>query len=154
MPPRVGSRVVVGILGVEGRVLSLHDEQAEVDVRGKRLRVAIRDLRVLDEGSRGQPSMGSSSSHVTVNVRRPDGLLPDLNVIGCNVDEAQTRVEQHLDQALLREQRHLRIIHGHGTGQLRRSIAALLEHHPLVDRFSLAPPDQGGGGVTLVELKE
>jgi DNA mismatch repair protein MutS2 len=153
-PPQVGSRVVVGILGVEGRVLSLHDEQAEVDVRGKRLRVAIRDLRVLDEGSGGHRSTGSTSNHVTVNVRRPEGLLPDLNVIGCNVDEAQTRVEQHLDQALLREQRHLRIIHGHGTGQLRRSIAALLERHPLVDRFSLAPPDQGGGGVTLVELKE
>ena len=152
-PPTIGARVMVGILGVEGRLLSLHEEQAEIGVRGKRLRVAIRDLNVLDGGV-DDPSVGSSSGRVTVQVDRTDGPLPDLNVIGCNVDEAQARVEKHLDQAMLQEQQHVRIIHGHGTGQLRRSISDLLEHHPLVDRFAPAPPDQGGTGVTLVELKE
>ena len=153
-PPRIGARVMVGILGVEGRVLGLHEEQAEVGVRGKRLRVAVRDLRVLDGSGIQKRSGGSSSGHVTVQVNSTDGPLPDLNVIGCNVDEAQARVEKHLDQAMLQEQQHVRIIHGHGTGQLRRSISDLLEHHPLVDRFAPAPPDQGGKGVTLVELKE
>ena len=152
-PPTIGARVMVGILGVEGRVLSLHEEQAEIGVRGKRLRVAIRDFKVLDGGV-DDPSVGSSSGRVTVQVDRTNGPLPDLNVIGCNVDEAQARVEKHLDQAMLQEQQHVRIIHGHGTGQLRRSISDLLEHHPLVDRFAPAPPDQGGAGVTLVELKE
>ena len=145
---------MVGVLGVEGRVLALHEEQAEVGVRGKRLRVAIRDLRVLDGSDVDDPSVGSSSGHVTMQVDSTDGPLPDLNVIGCNVDEAQARVEKHLDQAMLRELQHVRIIHGHGTGQLCRSISDLLEHHPLVDRFAPAPPDQGGKGVTLVELKE
>ena len=153
-PTRVGARVIVGILGVEGRVLALHDEQAEIDVRGKRLRVAIRDLKVLGGGGVDHPSGGSSSGHVTVQADSTDGPLLDLNVIGCNVDEAQARVEKYLDQAMLQEQQHVRIIHGHGTGQLRRSISDLLEHHPLVDRFAPAPPEQGGQGVTLVELKE
>jgi DNA mismatch repair protein MutS2 len=83
-----------------------------------------------------------------------DGLLPDLNVIGCTVDDARERVEKHLDRALLQEQRHIKIIHGHGTGQLRRSIADLLEHHPQVDTFTLAPREQGGEGATLAELKD
>ena len=152
-PPKVGSRVMVGILGIEGTVLALHEGQAEIGVRGKRLRVAIRNLRVLDGAGADRPSAVSSSGHVTVQVASTDGPLPDLNVIGCNVDEAQARVEKHLDQAMLQEQQHVRIIHGHGTGQLRRSISALLEHHPSVDRFAPAPPDQGGAGVTLVELK-
>ena len=151
-PPSVGARVMVGILGVDGRVLAIHEEQAEIDVRGKRLRVAIRDLRVMADNHGHSPAT-PSSGNVTVQVTSPDGPLPDLNVIGCNVDEACARVEKHLDQALLQEEQHVRIIHGHGTGQLRRSIGDLLTHHPQVGRFGLAPPDQGGGGVTLVELK-
>ena len=52
------------------------------------------------------------------------------------------------------EHRKLRVIHGYGTGQLRRAIAGFLQTHPLVASFSAAPVDQGGGGVTLVELKD
>ena len=52
------------------------------------------------------------------------------------------------------EHRHVRVIHGHGTGQLRRALAEFLSDHPLVSRIVSAPPDQGGGGVTMVELKE
>jgi DNA mismatch repair protein MutS2 len=52
------------------------------------------------------------------------------------------------------DQRTVRLIHGHGTGQLRRALAEFLKGHPLVASFQLAPPDQGGGGVTVVELKD
>ncbi len=48
----------------------------------------------------------------------------------------------------------MRLIHGYGTGQLRRAIAEFLHDHPLVAHFASAPPEQGGGGVTVVELKE
>ena len=144
---------MVGILGIEGQVLGLHEEQAEVDAHGKRLRVAVRDLQVLDESCVQKPS-AESSGGVTVQVNSSDGPVPDLKVIGCSVDEAKARVEKHLDQAMLQEQQHVRIVHGHGTGQLRRSISDLLGQHPLVAHFAPAPPDQGGKGVTLVELKD
>jgi DNA mismatch repair protein MutS2 len=78
----------------------------------------------------------------------------DLNVVGCTVDEAITRAERFLDESLLTDQRTVRLIHGYGTGQLKRALAGFLQQHPLVMRFSAAPPDQGGGGVTVVELKE
>jgi DNA mismatch repair protein MutS2 len=55
---------------------------------------------------------------------------------------------------MLAEQRTVRIIHGYGTGQLRRGIAEFLGRHPLVASFALAPDEQGGGGVTVVELKD
>jgi DNA mismatch repair protein MutS2 len=53
----------------------------------------------------------------------------------------------------LNGQREVRIIHGHGTGALRRSIAELLADHPHVERFKTAPQDQGGSGATVVELR-
>ena len=48
----------------------------------------------------------------------------------------------------------LRIIHGHGTGQLRRAVGAFLRDHPLVARVETAPQNQGGGGATVVVLKD
>ena len=50
--------------------------------------------------------------------------------------------------------RSVRLIHGYGTGQLRRAIAEYLRDHKFVERFASAPPEQGGGGVTVVEFKE
>jgi len=50
--------------------------------------------------------------------------------------------------------RSVRLIHGYGTGQLRRAIAQYLQGHKLVGHFASAPPEQGGGGVTVVEFKE
>jgi DNA mismatch repair protein MutS2 len=75
-------------------------------------------------------------------------------VIGCNVSEALSRVERFLDEALLAEVRSVRVIYGYGTGQLRRAVAEYLQKHKLVQGFAAAPPEQGGGGVTVVEFKE
>ena len=70
------------------------------------------------------------------------------------VDEAITRAERFLDESLLTDQRTIRLIHGYGTGQLKRALAGFLQQHPLVAKFGAAPPEQGGGGVTVVELKD
>ena len=91
---------------------------------------------------------------MTITVPSASGPLGDLNVIGCTVDDALARASKYLDRALLQEQRHLRVIHGHGKGHLRRAIAAFLGEHPLVSRFAPASPEQGGGGVTEIELKD
>ena len=64
------------------------------------------------------------------------------------------RTEKFLDEAMLAELNSVRVIHGYGTGQLRRAIAGFLQSHPFVASVTAAPPEQGGGGVTVVELKE
>jgi DNA mismatch repair protein MutS2 len=149
-PARPGDRVVLGGLGLEGIVTAIHDDAAEVDVRGKRLRAAVRDLRVI--GGATPPRASSVKVHVDLQPR--DTLSSDLNVVGCTVDEAISRAERFLDESLLTDQRTVRFIHGYGTGQLKRALAGFLQQHPLVARFTAAPPDQGGGGVTVVELKD
>jgi DNA mismatch repair protein MutS2 len=148
-PARVGDRVAVGSLGLEGVVSAIHDGSAEIDVRGKRMRASVRDLRVM---AAAHPQPSKVSVHVELQPREP--TLADLNVIGCTVDEALARAERFLDASLLSDQRVIRVIHGYGTGQLKRALAGFLQQHPLVVRFDQAPPEQGGGGVTVVELKE
>ena len=148
--PAIGDRVLVGGLGLEGIVTALHDGTADLDVRGKRMRAALRDLRVVG----GAATLTSSRVTVHVELQPRDGAPSDLNVIGCTVDEAIARAERFLDESLLADQRTVRVIHGYGTGQLKRALAGFLQQHPLVARFDAAPPDKGGGGVTVVELKD
>jgi DNA mismatch repair protein MutS2 len=148
--PSVGDRVMAGPFGVEGTIQSIHDRDAEVDVRGKRIRVRLDELRVLA----GASAPARPAVRVNVDLQPRQGTPGDLNVIGCTTDEALARAEKFLDDALVSEQRTVRVIHGHGTGQLRRAIGEFLARHPLVASHSHPPPEQGGAGVTVVELKE
>jgi DNA mismatch repair protein MutS2 len=77
----------------------------------------------------------------------------EINLIGRTTDEAADIVDKFLDAAFLNGQGEVRIIHGHGTGALRKAIAELLAGHPHVARFAAAPQDQGGTGATIVELQ-
>ena len=116
---------------------------------------AQRDLRLVARAA----SAGSAKPAARVNVQvqlqpRGGAATTDLNVIGCTVEEALGRMERFLDESLLVDQRTVRVIHGYGTGQLRRALAEYLRNHPLVASHQPAPPEQGGGGVTVVELKD
>jgi len=147
---RVGDRVLLRGLGVEGRVLAVQAGEAEVDVRGKRLRARVAELQVV--GGASAPEASKVSVNVMVSAR--DGAATEINVIGCSVDEALSRIERFLDDLLLTDERQVRIIHGFGTGQLRRSIGEYLDRHPLVATHQPAPQERGGGGVTVAELKD
>ncbi len=151
-PAAIGDRVAVGPLGLEGIVQSMHDGAAEVDVRGKRMRARVDELRVLVPAA----GVAASPARVRVNVElQPrDTVTTELNVIGSTSDEALTRVERFLDDVTVAELRsaadHPRLRHG-AVAAVDRGVPARasvgLELRP-------APDNQGGGGVTVVELKE
>jgi DNA mismatch repair protein MutS2 len=154
--PTVGARVAVGALGLEGTVAAIHGRQAEVDVRGKRMRAKLKDLRVLDAPPSGDLSGSPERSRVrvSVNLRPREGLPTEINVIGCTVEEAVDRVSRFLDDTIVTDLRDIRIVHGFGTGQLRKGLHAFLNTPRLVLIYAPAPYNLGGGGATLVELKD
>jgi len=141
-----------GAFGTNGAatITAIHDGTADLDVRGKRMRASVRDLRVVSTASQ----QAAAPVRVNVDLQPRETTAADLNVIGCTVDEAISRAERFLDESLLTDQRVVRLIHGYGTGQLKRALTGFLQQHPLVARFATAPPEQGGGGVTVVELKD
>jgi DNA mismatch repair protein MutS2 len=113
------------------------------------MRASTRDLSIV-----GRSEPVAARVKVNVDLQPRDATPSDLNVIGCTVDEAIARAERFLDESLLTDQRTVRVIHGYGTGQLKKALSGFLQQHPLVARFATAPPEQGGGGVTVVELKD
>ena len=87
-------------------------------------------------------------------VRRRRRGPDEINVIGCTVEEATRLVDKFLDTAALTGKPQVRIIHGHGTGALRRGLAEFFAAHPLVERIHAEADDRGGSAVTVVELKD
>lgn len=78
--------------------------------------------------------------------------MQEINVIGNTVEEASRRVDKFIDQAALAGMQRVRVIHGHGTGALRRGLTEFLSAHPLVARTSQEAPERGGQAVMVVEL--
>ncbi|MGH9201349.1 MAG: Smr/MutS family protein, partial [Vicinamibacterales bacterium] len=133
----------------------------EIDVRGKRMRANLKDIRVMAgppsrqaSARQGDASAPRGTVRINVDLKPREGLLSEINVIGATVDEAVDRVGRFLDDTLVTDLREVRIVHGFGTGQLRKGLHAYLKTHPVVEKYYPAPENQGGGGATIVEIKE
>ncbi|HTY63266.1 MAG TPA: endonuclease MutS2 [Acidobacteriota bacterium] len=145
-----GDRVRIQSLGREGIVEYIHDASCVVMVGPLRYHAEPEDL--IKIGGRDKPTP-VSPAHSLVSAGE-DEIISELKVIGLTADEALDRVDKFLDQAYMAGVENVRIIHGHGKGILRKAIGKFLAEHPQVERFSLAPLDQGGGGATIVELRK
>ena len=155
----VGDRVRLSSFGSVGIVDSIKGDEAEVRVKSLRLREKLENLELVEVVA---PVKTSGRFSKLRNTRGPEVQLStsdtptrsELNVIGQRADEAVDAVDKFLDAASLAGTSQLRIVHGHGTGALRRAIGELLKDHPHVARFAAAPQDQGGSGATVVELRQ
>jgi DNA mismatch repair protein MutS2 len=152
-PVAVGDEVHVHSLGVRGSVTEILAEgrEAEVLSGGIRMRIPVEYLSALeakDLGEKGaQPTGGVSYDG--------SGDAPsEINLIGTTVEDALQSLDKHLDRSVLGPGRSLRIVHGKGTGALKKAVNKALEGDPRVSAFGPAPLDQGGAGVTIVELKD
>ncbi|HEX8143924.1 MAG TPA: Smr/MutS family protein [Pyrinomonadaceae bacterium] len=156
---KVGDSVRLLSFGSVGVVDKLNGDDAEVRVKSLRFREKVSNLELVaasepaPETGRGARLRVSRGTEVRLSTHEPEARS-ELNVIGRTTDEAVDETDKFLDEAFLSSLGQVRIIHGHGTGALRRAIARLLNDHPHVARFMQAPPDQGGAGATLVELRQ
>ena len=150
--PAEGDRVWVKPLSQAGTVDTIHGETYTVSIGSLKFRARLEDLQVLESAPSTPGGRAPAKPAPELNLEQQ--FAPELKVIGLTADEAIDRVDKFLDEAFLAGTESVRIIHGHGKGILRRAIAELLTNHPHVEKFQLAPPNQGGGGATVVELKK
>jgi len=141
----VGQRVYSRRYGQEGEVLQVRGNKAEVRLGMVRLSMGLDDLEILS----GPPSGGQISL--------PDMPMGPLtaraDLRGMTVDEALFELGKSLDQAALSKSEKVEVIHGKGTGTLRKAVTKFLNSHPLVGEHNLGEVYEGGWGVTVVKLK-
>lgn len=146
---QIGQSVWVEDLRQRGQVTAfLDEEEVEVSVAKFRVKAKIDDLELLE----GEPEEGPQDTYLPPSPSPPPPLA--LHLRGHRAEEAITELDKYLDQVYLSPLREVRIVHGKGTGTLRQVVREELRTHPLVESYRPGLPEEGGDGVTVVELNQ
>jgi len=150
--PQPGDQVWVAALRTSGEIAFVDGEEAEVQVGSFRVRVPVEELEVRE----GSVDVGHRPPMPHVQLHRvQEGSPPaELNCRGLTVEETIDQLGRYLDRAFLAGLPQVRIIHGKGTGALRRAVREELARHPLVSSFRPGAPHEGGEGATVAELAQ
>jgi DNA mismatch repair protein MutS2 len=131
----------------------IEGNSAEIEAGPLRMKVGLDEVTGVEMANPAGSARAAKGSVTVRSQASDDGTGGEINLIGCTVEEATERVDKFLDEAALANRSRVRIIHGHGTGALRKGLAQFLSKHPLVDSQSFEAEERGGKAVTVVELR-
>ena len=152
--PEIGMEVMTS-LGQVGVIESLSDGKAKIRVGTISLTQSIEQLspvKAIGKSIAKKSSSAVKPSESAASATDSIGATVELNLIGMTADEAEYELDKFLDEAIYKGDSRVRIIHGHGTGRLRKMVHEFLKNSPLVSKFGFADPDKGGSGATVAEL--
>lgn len=154
-PLQAGDKVRVKSLGATAEVSAVSSGEADVQIGRIRMRVKLNDLERIparataDRSSRAE---AETASNDFVSLPRPPAPPLELDLRGLTIEEGIARVEKYLDRAARAGLPFVRLIHGKGTGALRRAIREAIKTNPVVASFEAGLEGEGGDGVTVVKL--
>jgi DNA mismatch repair protein MutS2 len=154
-----GDTVKLKSTGRGARVVrKVDDNHFEVEMGAMKMKIARDDIAEVLASAQAQtadtPVKAARARGISISLENEGANVPsEINVIGQTVDEASPKVEKFVDRAFLAGLPRVRVVHGSGMGILRKALRQLLQQHPHVASVVEAPPNEGGGGATLVELK-
>lgn len=152
---KLGESVKVLSMNINGTVASLPDNKGNLTVQMGILRsqVNISDLEIIDE----KPAYLKKTTHAggkgKIKMSKSLSVSTEINLLGKTVDEAIAELDKYLDDASLAHLSSVRIVHGKGTGALRKGIHQYLRRQKHVRSFRLGEFGEGDAGVTIAELK-
>lgn len=158
-PLQKGDLVFIGQLNQEGTVLSLPDSSNKVQVQAGiiKTKVDLSDLRLVDKKRRRQVERAARAQSGSVSRSLKDksqrSASSELDIRGQTIEEGIMMVDQFIDSSILLGIKTITIIHGKGTGALRKAIQQHLKNHSAVRTFRLGVYGEGEDGVTIAELK-
>ena len=153
--PRTGQRVWLRTLNSEGVISELDGDEALVQLGSLRVRAGVHELRRRPQGEGpGMQTGGQRRYEASPDPVAPKGKSPglELDLRGERVEEALKRFETWLDAAWTAGLPFGRIIHGKGTGALRKAVRERAGGHPLISKVTEAHPGEGGSGVTIIHM--
>lgn len=147
---RVGEKAEHRKFKVVGELVSVDGTKAVLNVNGRKMTVETRDL--IPKGGPAPQTSAKTRDRALSADAAP--IAAELNLIGQRVDEALEESDRFLDRALLEGKSAVRIIHGFGTGTLRKAVRDYLRKHPAVKSWRPGADNEGGDGATIAMLDE
>ena len=153
-PIREGDLVELAGTRTRGTVTAVSGEKLQLAVGNMKLTVKSGEVRLVEEAE--QREKKAAQRQVQTNIRHTGGRAAstELDIRGMMTDEAEGVVDQFLDHAVMGKLNTVTIIHGKGTGALRKAVQQQLKRHPSVKSYRLGRYGEGEDGVTIVELKQ
>jgi DNA mismatch repair protein MutS2 len=153
---RLGDIVWVPSLKSEGEVTELSSQDAEVAIGRLRVRARLDELEKRSRSERKESDRVTGRSNNERDKQVTRGASPglELDLRGAKVEDALSRIDNYLDAAYMAGLPFVRIIHGKGTGALRKAIRDVLHRHPLVSRYERGNEKEGGDGITVVNMAD
>ena len=148
--PVVGGRVRHRALGWIGQLEKVNRGRAEVVVKGKRLRCRVEDLVAEEQVPTPKKKIRRPASPEGLGL---DAVQAEIHLLGKRVEEALEALDLYLDRALLGSFDEVRVVHGHGTGRLKKAVRNYLAKHPAVASSRSGGQGEGGDGVTVARLR-
>ncbi|MCH7616723.1 MAG: endonuclease MutS2 [Chloroflexi bacterium] len=147
-----GDRIYLHDVPTPGEAISAPDAAGDLEVKlgSLRARVNVKQIESVEKASEVKPE----TREYEPSLLPTPMASPELDLRGLSVDEALILIDQRLDEAVRSGVKELRIIHGKGTGTLRRAVREMLAKHTLVESHAEAERRAGGDGVTVVELAD
>ena len=144
-------------MNLTGTVVGTPNTKGEVTVAVGSLttKAKINNLEIITDYKEPEESKSgkSSTGQGRIKMSKSASISPEINLLGCTVDEAVARLDKYLDDAYISKLSQVRIVHGKGTGALRAGITAYLKGIPYIKNFRLGEAGEGDAGVTIVEFK-
>ncbi len=152
---RLGDSVKIVSMGLKGSVSSLPDKNGRLFVQCGIIRsqVSLSDLVLLEEETVKTEKMQRSSSG-KLKMSKSYSVSTEINLLGKTVDEALSELDKYLDDAYLAHLPSVRIVHGKGTGALRKAVQGYLRKNRVIKSFRLGEFGEGDAGVTIAEFKD
>lgn len=152
----LGIRVKVLSMNLTGTVSSKPNQKGDLFVQMGILRsqVNISDLEIIEEDAFGKKvthTNGTGSGKIKMS--KSASISTEINLLGYTVDEAIAKLDKYLDDAYLAKVPQVRIVHGKGTGALRKGVTSYLKGIPYIKSFRLGEIGEGDTGVTIVDFK-
>jgi DNA mismatch repair protein MutS2 len=150
---KIGDRVKLLSLNQMGNVISLPDDKGELQVQVGLLKINVNldNISLVQEGSSEKES--KTSRYSSMYRSKAQSIMPSINVIGSILDDALMDVDKYLDDAYIAGLKEVTVIHGRGEGILRDGLHQMLKNHKHVSTFRKGAYNEGGDGVTIVQLK-
>ena len=151
----LGDTVRVLSLNLQGTVSSLPDARGSLFVQMGILRsqVKLSDLELVEEAVITSKQFQKSSTG-KIKMSKSASVSTEINLIGMTVDEALAHLDKYLDDAYLAHLPSVRIVHGKGTGALRKAVQGLLKRNKYVKSYRLGEFGEGDAGVTIATFKQ
>jgi DNA mismatch repair protein MutS2 len=155
----IGDSVFVSSLNLNGEVVTLPNAKGDLYVQMGMMRslVNIKDLEILKSSKQikkeEQREEAKSRNQGRTSMKKAATISPEINLLGLTVSEAVAKLDKYLDDAYLSNLNQVRVIHGKGTGALRKGIHQYLRKVNYVTSFKLAEFGEGDMGVTIVNFK-